>query len=202
MKVPFILQLGDTRDSAITEGTIRLRNRNKHEVIEMPYTPPTTTIMIRQEDEYDLVIQSPGHFFFDSIVSIPIGYDEQLCNLSLKPIQKDMVVQLKNIQFESDSYILMRSSHAELDKVFKLLEANPELQIEILAHTDDIGTDDYNNQLSAKRGEAALEYLVKKGISRDRLTSAGYGKHRPLVPNTSDANRAINRRVEFKVTQF
>lgn len=202
VKVPFILQLGDTRDSAITEGTIRLRNRNKHEVIEMPYTPPTTTIMIRQEDEYDMVIQSPGHFFFDSIVSIPIGIDEQLCNLSLKPIQKDMVVQLKNIQFESDSYILMRSSYAELDKVYKLLEANPELQIEILAHTDDIGTDDYNNQLSSKRGEVTLEYLVKKGISRDRLTSHGYGKHRPLVPNTSDANRAINRRVEFKVTQF
>lgn len=202
VKVPLILQLGNTMDSAITEGTIRLRNRNKHETIEMPYTPPTTTIMIRQEDEYDMVIQSPGHFFFDTIVSIPEGYDEQLCNLSLKPIQKDMVVQLKNIQFESDSYILMRSSHTELDKVFKLLEANPELQIEILAHTDDIGTDDYNNQLSSKRGEAALEYLVKKGISRERLTSHGYGKHRPLVPNTSDANRAINRRVEFKVTEF
>lgn len=168
----------------------------------MPYNPPTTTIMLRQEDEYELVIQSPGHFFFDTIVSIPEGYDQQLCDVSLKPIQKDMIVQLRNIQFESNSYILTRSSHAELDKVVKLMEANPGLKIELSAHTDDVGTDDYNDQLSSKRGESAMEYIVKKGIDRSRLTSVGYGKRRPLVPNDSDAHRAINRRVEFKVTEF
>ena len=182
--------------------TIRLRNRNKHEVIEMPYTPPTTTVMLRQDDEYELVIQSPGHFFFDTIVNIPEGYDQQLCNVALKPIQKDMIVQLRNIQFEPNSYMLTYSSHAELDKVVKLMEANPDLHIELSAHTDDIGTDAYNDQLSAKRGEAALEFIVMKGIARSRLTSVGYGKRQPLVPNTSDENRAINRRVEFKVTDF
>lgn len=201
VKMPLMLQLGNELDS-IKEGTIRLRNRSKHEVIEMPYTPPTTTIMLRQEDEYELVIQSPGHFFFDTIVNIPEGYDRQLCDISLKPIQKNMIVQLKNIQFESNSYILTRSSFAELDKVVKLLEANPQLQIELSAHTDDIGTDDYNDKLSSKRGEAAMEYIIKKGIARARLTSVGYGKRRPLVPNDSDANRAINRRVEFRVTEF
>ena len=202
VKVPLKLSLGNDLDTEVKEGTIRLRNRNKHEVIEMPYNPPTTTIMLRQEDEYELVIQSPGHFFFDTIVSIPEGYDQQLCDVSLKPIQKDMIVQLRNIQFESNSYILTRSSHAELDKVVKLMEANPGLKIELSAHTDDIGTDDYNDQLSSKRGESAMEYIVKKGIDRSRLTSVGYGKRRPLVPNDSDAHRAINRRVEFKVTEF
>ena len=203
IKKALVLQLGDTIGGVeIKEGTIRLRNRNKHEIIEMPYTPPTTTIMIREEDEYDLVIQSPGHFFFDTIVSIPEGYDQQLCDVNLKPIQKNMVVQLRNIQFESNSYILTRSSYGELEKVVALLKANPELHIELSAHTDDIGTDAYNDQLSAKRGEATLEYIVKKGIDRSRLTSIGYGKHKPLVPNDSDKNRAINRRVEFKVTEF
>ena len=166
------------------------------------YTPPTTTIMIRQEDEYDMVIQAPGHFFFDTIVSIPDGYDQQLCDVQLKPIQKNMVVQLKNIQFEPNSYMLTRSSFIELEKVFQLLEANPELHIELSAHTDDIGTDEYNDRLSAKRGEATLEFLVKKGIDRNRLTSIGYGKRQPLVPNDSDEHRAMNRRVEFKVTEF
>ncbi len=202
IKLPLVLQLGNELDGEVKEGSIRLRNRNKHEVIEMPYNPPTTTILLRQDDEYELVVQSPGHFFFDTIVSIPEGYDQQLCNIDLKPIQKDMIVQLRNIQFESNSYILTRSSHAELDKVVKLMEANPGLKIELSAHTDDIGTDAYNDQLSSKRGEATLEYLVKKGINRSRLTSTGYGKRQPLVPNTSDANRAINRRVEFKVTDF
>lgn len=203
IKKPLILQLGDTIGGVVvTEGTIRLRNRNKHEIIEMPYTPPTTTIMIRQEDEYDMVIQAPGHFFFDTIVSIPDGYDQQLCDVQLKPIQKNMVVQLKNIQFEPNSYMLTRSSFIELEKVFQLLEANPELHIELSAHTDDIGADEYNDRLSAKRGEATLEFLVKKGIDRNRLTSIGYGKRQPLVPNDSDEHRAMNRRVEFKVTEF
>lgn len=202
VKVPLIVQLGDELDAEVKEGTIRLRNRNKHEVIEMPYTPPTTTIMLRQEDEYEMVVQSPGHFFFDTIVSIPEGYDRQLCDVALKPIQKDMVVQLKNIQFETNSYVLTRSSFAELDKVVKLMEANPELQIELAAHTDDVGTDAYNDQLSSRRGEAVKEYIVRKGIARERLTSVGYGKRRPLVANDSDENRAVNRRVEFKVTDF
>lgn len=203
IKKALVLQLGDTLGGVeVKEGTIRLRNRNRHEVIEMPYTPPTTTIMIRQEDEYEMVIQSPGHFFFDTIVSIPDGYDQQLCDVDLKPIQKNMVVQLRNIQFESNSYILTRSSYAELEKVVALMAANPELHIELSAHTDDVGTDSYNDQLSARRGEATLEYIVKKGIDRSRLTSTGYGKRQPLVPNDSDEHRAINRRVEFKVTAF
>ena len=202
VKKPLELRLDNILDSTITEGTIRLRNRNKHEIIDMPYNPPTTTIMLRQEDEYEMVIQSPGHFFFDTIVSIPEGYDRQLCDVSLKPIQKDMVVQLKNIQFENNSYVLTPSSHAELDKVVLLMEANPELKIELSAHTDDIGSDAYNDQLSSRRGEATMEYIVRKGIARSRLTSIGYGKRRPLVPNDSDENRAINRRVEFKVTDF
>ena len=202
VKKPLQLQLGNDLNTPVKEGTIRLRNRTKHEVIEMPYNPPTTTIMLRQEDEYELVVQSPGHFFFDTIVSIPEGYDQQLCNVSLKPIQKDMIVQLRNIQFESNSFILTRSSHAELDKVVKLMEANPGLTIELSAHTDDVGNDEYNDQLSAKRGEATLEFLVKKGIDRSRLTSVGYGKRKPLVPNDSEAHRALNRRVEFKVTDF
>ena len=197
IKVPFIVQLENVK-----EGTIRLRNRNKHEVIEMPYTPPTTTIMVRQEDEYEMVIQSPGHFFFDTLVYVPEGFDSQMCDVSLTPIQKDMVVQLHNINFENNSYVLSRSSYIELEKVVKLMEANPELRIELSAHTDDTGSDAYNDQLSAKRGEATVAYLVKKGIARERLTSIGYGKRRPLVPNDSDEHRAINRRVEFKVTDF
>lgn len=202
VKAALVLQLGDGSDSTITEGTIRLRNRNRHETLELPYTPPTTQVLIRQEDEYEVVIQSPGHFFFDTIVSIPDGYDTQLCEAILTPIKKDMVVQLHNILFENNSYVLSRSSYDELEKVVQLLEANPELHIELSAHTDDVGSDEYNDRLSSRRGEATLNYLVSRGISRSRLTSVGYGKRRPLVPNDSDKNRAINRRVEFTVTDF
>ena len=93
----------------------------------------------------------------------------------------------------------MESSYSELDKVVRLLEDNPGLRIELAAHTDDHGSDKYNNALSQKRGEAARKYLLKHGISEERVNAIGYGKKQPLVPNDSDENRAINRRVEFKV---
>ena len=93
----------------------------------------------------------------------------------------------------------MEESFAELDKVVRLLEINPDLRIELSAHTDDQGSDKYNDLLSRKRGEAARTYLLRHGVRPDRVTATGYGKRKPLVPNDSDENRAINRRVEFKV---
>ena len=82
----------------------------------------------------------------------------------------------------------------------ELLRQNPTLHIEISAHTDDIGSDAYNLRLSKKRGEATAEYLIKQeGVNPAQLKTVGYGKNKPLVPNTSDENRAINRRVEFTI---
>ena len=83
--------------------------------------------------------------------------------------------------------------------MLRLLRENPGLTIELSAHTDDIGKDAYNDKLSNRRGESAKEYLVKQGISPDRIKAIGYGKRKPLVPNDSDEHRAMNRRVEFKV---
>jgi outer membrane protein OmpA-like peptidoglycan-associated protein len=74
--------------------------------------------------------------------------------------------------------------------------------VEILAHTDDLGTDEYNIKLSDKRAHSVLQYLVYKGIPEERLISNGYGETIPLVPNTSDENRALNRRVEMKIIGF
>ena len=90
----------------------------------------------------------------------------------------------------------------ELDRVVELLEQNPNLTIELSAHTDDRGADAYNERLSLLRANAAMDYIVRKGIARNRITAVGYGKRMPLVPNTSEENRAKNRRVEFKVTNI
>jgi outer membrane protein OmpA-like peptidoglycan-associated protein len=83
--------------------------------------------------------------------------------------------------------------------VVRLLEINPDLRIELSAHTDDQGSDRYNDLLSRKRGEAARSYLIRRGVDASRVTATGYGKRKPLVPNDSDEHRAMNRRVEFKV---
>ena len=79
------------------------------------------------------------------------------------------------------------------------LHDNPDLIIEISAHTDNVGNADYNIMLSERRAQSVANYIVESGIQQNRLQSKGYGMTKPLVPNDSEENRAINRRVEFVV---
>jgi outer membrane protein OmpA-like peptidoglycan-associated protein len=67
------------------------------------------------------------------------------------------------------------------------------------AHTDSYGSDDYNFKLSDNRARSVMEYILSKGIASNRITSQGYGETRPVVPNDTDENRQLNRRVEFKI---
>ena len=110
-------------------------------------------------------------------------------------------VRLDNVQFEFDRADLIKGSEKELDKLVDLMTDFPFLRVEIEGHTDDEGTNAYNDELSTNRAEAVVEYLIKKDIERDRLSWKGYGERKPLVPNDSEANRAINRRVEFHILE-
>ena len=109
-------------------------------------------------------------------------------------------MEIENINFETNSSTLNASSYAGLDRLVENLKMNSDVSIELSAHTDDIGSDAYNFKLSDQRAASVAEYLVTKGIAKSRIISKGYGKTMPLVPNTSDENRAKNRRVELKVT--
>ncbi|MBR3712971.1 MAG: OmpA family protein, partial [Bacteroidales bacterium] len=108
-------------------------------------------------------------------------------------------MEIQNINFETNSSTLNPSSYEELDMLVDNLKMNADIRIELSAHTDDIGADAYNFKLSDMRAAAVAEYLIAKGITKSRIISKGYGKTQPLVPNTSDENRAKNRRVELKV---
>ena len=93
----------------------------------------------------------------------------------------------------------MPESFNELDRLYEILKDNPKISIEIGGHTDDQGSEQYNQKLSESRAQSVINYLIEKGINKSRLTAVGYGKAAPVVPNDSDENRAYNRRVEFKV---
>ena len=89
-----------------------------------------------------------------------------------------------------------------LDQVASALHAQPELLVEIQGHTDSIGSDSYNLNLSRKRAEAVKAYLVSKGLAHSSLTAQGYGKTKPIASNATAEGRAQNRRVEFVVTNI
>jgi OOP family OmpA-OmpF porin len=113
---------------------------------------------------------------------------------------------LKNVYYASDKSDLTPASQKGIDTtLLVLLNQNPALKIEIGSHTDDVGSDKYNNTLSQKRADGVVKYLISKGIDASRLSARGYGKTMPKVPNRNSdgsdnpANREKNRRTEFKV---
>jgi outer membrane protein OmpA-like peptidoglycan-associated protein len=83
-----------------------------------------------------------------------------------------------------------------------VLEQQKNIVIEIGAFTDDVGSNEYNLSLSEKRANAVKSYLLKNGAASKQLQAKGYGESSPVAPNDNDANRALNRRVEFKIVSI
>jgi outer membrane protein OmpA-like peptidoglycan-associated protein len=107
----------------------------------------------------------------------------------------------EKIIFEKDHYRIRSTMHWDLRKIELLLNECPKYSYVIIAHTDSDGNAEYNKKLSAKRAEAVKAYLVSKGIDASRLITIPYGASVPIAPNTSDANKAKNRRIEFRLNR-
>jgi outer membrane protein OmpA-like peptidoglycan-associated protein len=120
-------------------------------------------------------------------------------------IPKEIVTQITKIAskifFETGSDKLKSSSKTQLDDLADILKQYPEAKLEIDGHTDDVGDDANNMQLSQKRCESVKSYLVSKGVAAERLTAHGYGETMPIADNKTAEGRAKNRRVELK-TQY
>ena len=107
---------------------------------------------------------------------------------------------VRAVDFEFNLSQLTAPAQQTLDEVASALLTQPELHVEIQGHTDSIGSVAYNLNLSQRRADAVMDYLVSKGVSASNLTAKGYGKSKPIVSNDTAEGRAQNRRVEFEVT--
>jgi peptidoglycan-associated lipoprotein len=125
--------------------------------------------------------------------------------LVLDRLQTIVPYRLTNIYFKFDKSDIEPEAAVELDKLYELLEDNPEIKIELGSHTDSVDDEDYNQKLSQRRAQSTVNYLIKKGIGADRLVAKGYGESKPIARNTNPdgtdnkAGRDRNRRTEFKI---
>jgi len=117
----------------------------------------------------------------------------------LEQIEEGGKLTLKNIFFDFDKTELLPKSFIELDKLFEFIQEQSIDLVEISGHTDSKGNDDYNRKLSDARAKAVVDYLISRGIEKEKLTSIGYGEGEPIDTNDTDGGRANNRRVEFKI---
>jgi OOP family OmpA-OmpF porin len=128
---------------------------------------------------------------------VPVKPDD----LSKQTLEPGKIIQLKNIYFEFDKDELMPRSFVELNKLLKIMRDHPKLVIEIMGHTDALGENAYNLDLSRRRAESVLHFLLENKISKNRLRSHGEGEAKPIASNETEEGRAQNRRVEFVVVK-
>jgi len=152
----------------------------------------------------DLYFAKNLRYNYQQLASIDTLQSNELC---LVPFKVNKPIVIKNILYEFDSAELTDSSKVILDNLVALMVDNKNIEIELGAHTDNIGTAEYNIDLSQWRAKSCVDYLVSKGISADRMTSKGYGFTIPVAQNQfkdgkdNPEGRALNRRTEFKVTK-
>jgi peptidoglycan-associated lipoprotein len=110
---------------------------------------------------------------------------------------------LENIYYDLDKADIRSDAALELDKLVQILIDNPKIKIELGSHTDVRGTAMYNQRLSQKRAESAIEYIISRGIERTRLTAQGYGEEELIIELAkTEEEHQVNRRTEFKVTEI
>jgi outer membrane protein OmpA-like peptidoglycan-associated protein len=160
---------------------------------------------------YGIAVKADGFLFHSENFVIPTtsGYKEYKKDVLLKKIEVGETIVLKNIFYDYDKATLRPESKNELERLIQLLTDNPTIKIELSAHTDSRGSDSYNLDLSNRRAQSVVDYLVKAGVSKDRLVAKGYGETRLIVSDADiaklknkddiEAAHQENRRTEFKI---
>lgn len=108
---------------------------------------------------------------------------------------------LEAINFAFDKADLLPIAYPILDKDVTTLKNQPDLKVRIEGHCDIRGSDEYNQKLSERRAKTVYNYFASKGIDKSRMSTIGYGRSKPLVPNTTEENMYKNRRVEIKIVE-
>lgn len=154
------------------------------------------------KEKYLLEVKADGYMYYalningeDSIVK------KRHKNILLTPIAKGEKVILDNVYFDFDSYHLKQESFIELNKIVQFLIKNPYLKVLIAGHTDNIGSHEYNNQLSTQRAREVYNYLLNKNIKKNRLFYKGFGKSYPIENQDNEEAREKNRRTEIIITE-
>lgn len=160
-------------------------------------------VCLDSDEDYAVFIEKNGYLYFSEHLKQPEEESKKwLETFKLKPLEKGSLIQLNNMFFDFDSEQLKETSKPEVNRIVELLKQNKDLKVAIVGHTDDLGNDTYNLSLSKNRAITIKKALEKQGISPKRISTIGKGEEEPLIPNTSEENRAKNRRTELKILEI
>ncbi len=151
---------------------------------------------------YGINVSKPGYLFYSenfTLEGVHTASEPFIKKIILNPTKIGEKMLLSNVFYEIDSWQLKKESLLELNNLFTLLTDNKNLIMEIGGYTDSTGSEKYNLVLSEKRALSVVNYLIKMGISSDRLRYKGYGNASKLGNNITVEGRKLNRRTEAKI---
>jgi outer membrane protein OmpA-like peptidoglycan-associated protein/tetratricopeptide (TPR) repeat protein len=193
----------DKNTNAGLPSAVELIDLATKQVISKVQTDETGNYLITLPvgKDYAFNVNRRGYLFFSDNYSFKNKAPDStyIRNIPLQPIEANAAIVLKNIFFDVNKFDLKSESQVELDKVVQLLQENPTVRIQIEGHTDNVGTAADNLKLSENRAKSVVSFIVSKGIDPKRLTAKGFGATKPVAENTSEENRAANRRTELKI---
>ena len=174
---------------------------------------------VYENEDYDLIGETDGYLVKRETYSTkgksidPTTLKDLITNITLDTIivldkiEINKIFVLDNIYYNFNKADIRTDAAKELDKLVQLLIDNPEIKIELGSHTDSVDDEEYNLRLSQRRAESAVNYLIDKGISTERMVAKGYGESKPIARNTNPdgtdnpTGRDKNRRTEFKILE-
>lgn len=190
------------------KSTFTLDPKTRYKIHAASKHPDQDSVYLAVSEEFNtLTTKAPAHLY---------------TTIELRPACKKCQIKIENILYDLDKYYIRPDAALILDDLVKVLVDNPTMEIELASHTDCRGSAKYNQWLSSKRAEAAVNYIVSRGISASRLTSAGYGETQPLEvegypglyctcegstgpgkldPRCTEAVHQLNRRTVFTITK-
>lgn len=187
-----------SNDGKPIQSQIEIKKRDNKGTVIYQSTGTTDgnneTIIVPAGNDIELLATSPGYI----PKKVTIDNDDKNTGITLDSIEKGKSYSFDNIFFEKNKAYLKKESIDILDKIVLVMKDNSQLSLEISGHTDSDGDKAYNQSLSEKRAESVAEYLIKNGISPEKITTKGYGESSPLVSNDTEEGKSKNRRTEFK----
>jgi outer membrane protein OmpA-like peptidoglycan-associated protein len=198
-----ILHVVDIKSGKGVPTVVQIVTEGGHKFTTQVKTDKNGNVVLnlRKGEVYDIAVMPKGYTFFNEKLDLrkPAQKPVKEIVARLKPLEANTKIEFHNITFETNSAELNADSYQELDRLVELLKKNPNIKVEISAHTDNVGSEAYNMKLSLRRAQSVVNYLLEHGVPRSQMIAKGYGETRPLVPNDTPEHRAMNRRVELKI---
>ena len=203
-----VSKLEDKRILSDKEVTVVLLNKTIElaDTLQLNKKGEYTANLLPKTD-YKVTAYKDSSFIYSEEISTHAEPEEYEINFEMRDIVLNEPIKIENIYYDYNKANLRLESEIELNKIIKLLLDNPSLIVELSSHTDSRGTNEFNLELSQKRSNAVLAYLLEKGIPKYRLSSIGYGEELLInlcidsVPCIEDDHQ-INRRTEFTIVGY